>query len=141
MKHTKWITVLILLFVPLIAAAQLAPTERIVMQVPFKFTVGDVAIPGGEIIVQTADEKGSLLLVRNRDARVAVFTLPANTRVGQAAPVTAMVFHKYGDRYFLAGLKVADSIAVYEFHQSKLEKEFQAQNLHPTEKVLLASTR
>jgi hypothetical protein len=52
-----------------------------------------------------------------------------------------MVFHKYGDRYFLAGLKVADSIAVYEFHQSKLEKEFQAQNLHPTEKVLLASTR
>jgi len=141
MKHTKWITVLMLLFVPLIAAAQLAPTERIVMQVPFKFTVGNVAIPGGEIIVQTADEKGSLLLVRNRDARVAVFTMPASARAGQAAPVTAMVFHKYGDRYFLTGLRVADSTAVYEFRQSKLEKEFQAQNLPPTERVLLTSTK
>ena len=141
MKHTKWITVLMLLFIALIADAQLATNERIVMQVPFKFTVGNVAIPGGEIIVETANEKGSILLIRNRDARVAVFTLPANARSKKAAPVTAMVFHKYGDRYFLTGLKVVDSTAVYEFRQGKLEKEFQTQNLHPTEEVLLASAR
>ncbi|HKV82537.1 MAG TPA: hypothetical protein VJP02_30595 [Candidatus Sulfotelmatobacter sp.] len=140
MKHKKWITVLMLLFVPLIAAAQLAPTERIVMQVPFKFTVGNVAIPGGEIIVQSANEQGSLLLLRNRDARVSVFTLPAKARSNKAAPVTAMVFHKYGDRYFLTGLKIGASNAVYEFRQSKLEKEFEAQNLHPTQEVLRAST-
>ncbi len=57
------------------------------------------------------------------------------------APASALVFHKYGDRYFLVALKVSGSRAVYEFRQSKLEKELIAQNLRPTEEIVVASAR
>jgi len=139
MKHAKWISALMLLFVPLIAAAQLRQSERIVTQVPFRFTVGNVAIPAGECSVQLADQKGWVLTVSNRDAKIALFTHTVPNAARKIAPASALVFHKYGDRYFLVALRVSDSRAVYEFRQSKLEKELIAQNLRPTEEILLAS--
>jgi hypothetical protein len=141
MKHAKWISALMLLFVPLIAAAQLGQSGRIVTQVPFKFMVADVAIPAGEVTVQLANENARVLIVSNRDAKVATFARPLPAESRNTVQVGAMVFHKYGDSYFLAGLKIADSRIVYQFRQSKLEKELIAQNLRPTEEILLASTR
>ena len=141
MKHAKWISALMLLFVPLIAAAQLRQSERIVTQVPFRFTVGNVAIPAGECSVQLADQKGWVLTVSNRDAKIALFTHTVPNAARKIAPASALVFHKYGDRYFLVALRVSDSGAVYEFRQSKLEKELIAQNLRPTEEILLASAK
>ncbi|HWJ47042.1 MAG TPA: hypothetical protein VNS62_05280 [Candidatus Udaeobacter sp.] len=141
MRHKKWITVLMLLFVPLIAAAQLAQSERIATQVPFKFIVGNVAIPAGECSVQIADQGGWVLTVSNRDAKIATFTSAMPNAAKNMAPASALVFHKYGDRYFLVALKVSGSRAVYEFRQSKLEKELIAQNLRPTEEIVVASAR
>ena len=139
MKQAKWISVLMLLFVPLIAAAQMQPTERIVTQVPFKFMIGNVAMPAGECTIQLADDKGWVLVVRNRDARLSVFTLAATSLDSTTARVSALVFHRYGDRYFLAGVKIGDSPQVYTFNKSKLEKELRAQNGLAPEEVLVAS--
>jgi hypothetical protein len=141
MRHKKWITVLMLLFVPIVAAAQLAESGRITTQVPFKFIVGNVAIPAGECTVQLANEKDWVLTVSNRDAKIAIFAPAVPNAAKKMAPASALVFHKYGDRYFLVALKVSGSRAVYEFRQSKLEKELIAQNLQPTEEVMLASAR
>ena len=141
MKHKKWFTVVMLLFAPLIAAAQLAQSGRVVTQVPFKFTVGNVAIPAGECSVQLADQKGWVLTVSNREAKIAIFAPSAPTQENKARERSALVFHKYGDRYFLAGVRIGNSRAVYEVRQSKLEKELLAQNLRPTEEVLLAGAR
>jgi hypothetical protein len=141
MRHKKWITVLMLLFVPIVAAAQLAESGRITTQVPFKFIVGNVAIPAGECTVQLVNEKDWVLTVSNRDAKIAIFAPAVPNAAKKMAPASALVFHKYGDRYFLVALKVSGSRAVYEFRQSKLEKELIAQNLQPTEEVMLASAR
>jgi hypothetical protein len=140
MKHKKWITTLMVLFVPLIAAAQLAQSDRVMTQVPFKFTVGSASIPAGEVAVQLADEKGWVLTVSNRDVKIAIFARSAPRETQKAPERSALVFHKYGDRYFLVGMRIGDSRAVYEFRQSKLEKELMAQNLRPTE-ILLASAK
>jgi len=128
------------LFVPFIAAAQLVQSDRIVTQVPFKFTVGSASIPAGEVAVQLADEKGWVLTVSNHDAKISVFapSLPGEEK--KLSEKSALVFHKYGDRYFLVGMTIGDSRAVYEFRQSKLEKELIAQNLRPTE-IMLASAK
>jgi hypothetical protein len=136
MKHAKWISVLMLLFVPLIAAAQMQPTERIVTQVPFKFMVGNVAMPSGECTIQLADEKGWVLVIRNPEAKVSVFTLAVSGLDKKVARDSAMVFHRYGDRYFLAGVKIGDSPQVYTFKQSKLEKEWTALNGPGSEEVV-----
>ena len=69
MRYAKWISALMILFVPIIAAAQMKPGERIVTQVPFKFMVGSVAMPAGEYTVRVADQKNSVLVVGNQDAK------------------------------------------------------------------------
>lgn len=137
MRYTKWISALVLLFVPIIAAAQTKPGERIVTQVPFKFMVGSVAMPAGEYTVRVADAKSSLLLVGNQDAKSWIY-VKAIPDQGKQAPGAALVFHRYGNQYFLAELKVEDSRTVYTFAPTKLEKELRAENVSATE-ILLAS--
>ena len=140
MKYVKRISALVFLFVPLLAAAQMVPSERIVTQVPFQFVVGNAAVPAGECTVQLADAKGWILTVGNRDAKLSVYTLATAGTSGQKAPVSALVFHKYGNSYFLVGLKIQDTNSVYTFRESKLEKELRAQNVR-SEDVLLASAK
>src|SRR5215469_12767190 len=127
MRYTKWISALMLLFLPIIAAAQMKPGERIVTQVPFKFMVGSVEMPAGECVVQLADEKGSLLAVRNPDAKRSVYVLTV-ANLANKPQNAAMVFHRYGDRYFLAELRLEDSRTVYTLQPTKLEDEFRAHN-------------
>jgi hypothetical protein len=136
MKYAKWLSAMVLLAAPLIAAAQTTPTERIVTQVPFKFTVGTVEMPAGEYLVQLAGETG-VLTVANPDAKRSVFVLTV-ANLGKKSPGAAVVFHRYGDRYFLAELRIEDSRTVYTLQSTKLENEFRARNL-PTEDILLAS--
>jgi hypothetical protein len=49
-----------------------------------------------------------------------------------------MVFHKYGDRYFLTGIKLTGSKAVYRLHESRSEAELRAQNAPESQEILLA---
>ena len=139
MKYAKWISAMVLLAAPLIAAAQMKPGQRMVTQVPFKFTVGTVEMPAGQYVVQVADEKGApILTVGNPEAKRSVYALTV-ANLGKKSRNAAMVFHRYGDRYFLAELRIEDSRTVYTLQPTKLEKEFRAQNLPVTEDILLAS--
>ena len=138
MKLGKWFYALMLLFVPFIAAAQMQPSERIVTKVPFSFMIGDVTVPAGECTVQLADDKGWVLIVGNRDAKVSVYTI-ANAAQGKTSPYAALMFTRYTDRYFLQGVKIRDSNTIYTFAPSKLEKELRAQNVPATTELLVAS--
>ena len=51
----------------------------------------------------------------------------------------ALVFHKYGDQYFLWGMKVKGSRTIYRLPESKAEAELLARNEPVTEEILLAS--
>lgn len=137
MKYVKWISALMILIVPIIAAAQMKPGDRVVTQVPFKFMVGTVEMPAGEYTVQLADQKLVLLTVGNLEAKRWVYA-KAIPDQGSKAQNAAVVFHRYGDRYFLAELKVEDSRTSYAFQPTKLEKELRAQNASSTD-ILLAS--
>lgn len=136
MKSTKWISVLALLILPALAAAQMKQTDRIAVQVPFSFVVGNATVPSGEIILQRADLSGRVLAIRNVDAKVNVFAMAsgqkASGRTGEY-----LVFQKYGNRYVLKSLKVADSDNMYAFAPGKLEAEMTAQNT-PGEEILVA---
>jgi hypothetical protein len=137
MKYAKWMSALVLC-VPLVAAAQMKPTERIVTQVPFKFMVGAVEMPAGDYTVQLTDGKAFVVSVANHDAKLSTYALAVPSE-DRKAPGAALVFHRYGDRYFLAELKVADSRTAYAFKPGKLEKELRAQNSGTAEEILLAS--
>jgi hypothetical protein len=139
MKFAKCISALMLLFVPLIAAAQLAQTEHVAAQVPFKFMVGNVSLPAGPVTLQLADEKGWVLAISNPDVKLSIYSLASPTVAPKVAKTSALVFRKYGERYFLASMRIGDSRTGYEFRPGKLENEMRAQNVTPAEEILLAT--
>jgi hypothetical protein len=141
MKHARKILVGILLLVPIIAAAQLTTNDSVVAQVPFRFMVANQYVPAGECILQKMDANGRTLVIRNVEANRSMFVLTSSSDGKTAAPAYAMVFHKYGTRYFLSGLRVADARTVYSVAESKEEAELRAQNVVGTEQIVLASLR
>lgn len=141
MKKATRILALALTMLPLFAAAQLSSDTKIVTNVPFDFVVADKAVPAGEWILQSATDGGRTLLLNNVDAKSAVFSgaLPEISKT--PARAYALVFHKYGDRYFLAAVKLEGSKTMYRIRESKAEAEMLAQKATSTETILLASVK
>ena len=61
-------------------------------------------------------------------------------RPTEAAGAYALVFHKYGDRYFLTGIRQAGE-TIEQLPQTGQEAELRAQNSPATEEVLVASRK
>ncbi|HEV2398605.1 MAG TPA: hypothetical protein VGS27_16795 [Candidatus Sulfotelmatobacter sp.] len=141
MRYAKWIAVLMLAIIPSIAGAQTQSNQRVVAHVPFTYTVANTVIPLGETTIQWTDPTMRVLKINNAHAGITVLA-PANTTDGKnAAAQCSLVFHKYGRRYFLVGMKIEGSAAVYSFGPSKSEGEMFAQNVPGTEEILLASLK
>ena len=136
MKYTKWISILGLLILPALAAAQMKQTDRIAVRVPFSFVVGNSTVPSGEIILQRADLSGRVLAIRNVDAKSNVFATTSGEKAS-ARTGEYLVFHRYGNIYVLKSLKVEGSDNVYAFAPGKLEAEITAQNT-PGEEIVVA---
>jgi hypothetical protein len=111
------------------------------VEVPFTFTVGNNTLPAGEYVVQMGHSGiGAALgstLVLTRTATSASFvvrTLPAQNQ--EFRPEAKLVFHRYGDRYFLAS---AESYGLRsQLFTTPLEKELMARN-SGAEKISVAS--
>ena len=78
-------------------------------QVPFDFYVGDKLIPAGDCAITSATSDDSGLRITSNGGRQSAITL-TNLKSGspnrEAQP--RLVFHKYGDQYFLAAVWGAD---------------------------------
>jgi hypothetical protein len=141
MKYARRIIALTLTLLPVLAAAQLRSNDRILAQVPFEFMVANKAVPAGECIVQVAVMDGRTLVIRNTAAKLGLFSQASLDEAKKAAGDYALVFHKYGDQYFLAGIRIAGDRTIYRLQESKAEAELRAQNAPLTEKILLASLK
>jgi hypothetical protein len=137
MKFATKMFAIAVTMLPLLATAQLGQSQKLVTNVPFAFRVGQKLIPAGQCVVERTGTIGHLLLVRNFEAKTSQFVLPRAS--GNAVSSTnALVFHKYGDRYFLAGIKIQGSDSNYQIPESKAEAEVQAANVTAPQEVLLA---
>ena len=93
------VTVFALATVVVSARAQSA--NRVVATIPFEFNVGYKAMPAGEYSVQSVSTSISALMIRSADGKTAAIRLSDQT--GRSRNTLArMVFHRYGERYFLA---------------------------------------
>jgi hypothetical protein len=141
MKYAKRILALTLIMLPVLAAAQLSSSQKIVAQVPFEFMVANKHVPAGECSVQLAIAGGRTLMIRNVAAKVGLFSMANPGETKKAASAYALVFHKYGDQYFLTGIKLAAERTTYRLPESKAEAEIRAQNVPATEEILVASLK
>jgi hypothetical protein len=138
MKYAKWFA-LALTFMPMLAAAQFNGRTKIVTDVPFQFRIGNKLVPAGQCTVEAALPESSALVIRNAKAGVGWVSAAMTKESREPADHFALVFHKYGEHYFLSGIKVAGLRQMYRFPESKAEAEVRAELGPSTEEVLLAS--
>lgn len=107
--------------VAVLGSAVLNAQTKAKADIPFEFSAWNATLPAGEYTMERLSMASPVVLLRNVETRKAV-TLPANTAVSEYTGANSVVvFHRIGDRYFLAEVKT-DAVHGH-IAPSKLERE------------------
>jgi hypothetical protein len=136
-KHAATLLVLTLLAVPGFINAQ--SRQVIKAQVPFEFIVNGNILPAGECVIEARGDGQTYLLVSSGSRNV--FALPIATESLTVSAESKMVFHRYGDRYFLSTVVGEGNNRGYELPAGKAEKELRAQKAAEDDVTLVASVK
>ena len=81
-----------------------AQSERSkVMKISFDFIVGQKTLPAGEYTVEpNRRDSDNVWLIQSRDGHVSALFTTTSVRANETQETAKLVFHKYGDRYFLS---------------------------------------
>lgn len=105
----KGFTMLMLIVVIAVASVVATATanpqvsNRVVANIPFEFSVGYKTMPAGEYTVRTILSANDALLIQSADGKSSALRLTqATTAKRNKSSHARLVFHRYGERYFLA---------------------------------------
>ncbi len=120
-------------------SAALAQAE-VRFNVPFDFTVGKVTLPAGSYSVSRIGTIQTHVSLKNRDGNEGAFEQINSVQLnpGQMSDATKLVFHRYGDQYFLAEFWNLGSTTGYEFRRSKAEREIARSVAQPKTETVTA---
>lgn len=102
----------------------MAQTIRMKADVPFEFIVNGSTLPPGQYTIQsfgTAD--GKTLLLRGSDKNENATVNAIDVESMKSARETKLIFHRYGNRYFLSQVWVAGNERGHELPKSHRESE------------------
>lgn len=85
-----------------VVSANAQSSTRLVANIPFEFVVGDHAMPSGKYTTNVASSDGKALMIQSADAKNGVVRLTNSIQRQGPRTNARLVFHRYGDRYFLA---------------------------------------
>jgi hypothetical protein len=136
-KNLLAITMALLL---LMTAAASAQTVHMRAKVPFNFIVSGATLPAGEYEIQSLGAGQTLLVIRNLNSSAGTLVISSSRESLDASPRTKLVFHRYGDRYFLAELWQEGHNVSREVTPSSRETEV-AMDFTRTDVVLLMARR
>jgi hypothetical protein len=109
--------------VALLGASGLYAQTKATADIPFEFTAQNTTLPAGEYTMSSASTTHGVMLIRNVETRKAILVLASSSASGYrgTGDKNVVVFHKLGDRYFLADVKT-DAVCGH-VGPSKLERE------------------
>jgi hypothetical protein len=134
-KHAATLLIVMLGTLTGIMSAQSKPTIK--AEVPFEYVASGKVMPAGECMITAEGNAQQVLLIESGNQHL--FAIPNASESSKASEKTTLVFHKYGDRYFLASIKRGGESRGYELPVGKLEAELRAQNVAEHDVTLLAS--
>jgi hypothetical protein len=113
---------LVMLAVALIVGVPFVQAQsRVQADVPFAFRLNDKAMPAGNYQIIALDDQ--VLEAWNLDARRGQLLLKQISVQSSQPKSPRLVFHKYGEQYFLSEIWYGDSRYGIALAESKLEKE------------------
>jgi len=134
-KHTAALLILMLAGLTGLVNAQSRP--MVSAEVPFNYIANGKTMPAGECRVRIDNDGATILLIASEGRQI--FARAMANDSSKAAEETTLVFHKYGTRYFLAGVKSRGQNRSYTLPVGSLEKELRASNVEEKDVMLVAS--
>ena len=105
------------------AVAQTAPGD-VVVDVPFAFLVNGEKLPAGHYIVSQKTDMIRIFNYQNQGLYV-----PTHLALRTRADGTKLVFHRYGEDYFLSTVWITGSKSGEELFPSRVERELKAKQV------------
>ena len=103
LKGIAMVSLIVALAVATAAANTNAPAgKRVVADVPFEFNVGYKTMAAGEYRIQIVNSANDALLIQSADGKSSALRLSEATNRMKDKTHARLVFHRYGERYFLA---------------------------------------
>ncbi len=98
--------------------------------VPFDFNVGDKTFQAGKVTAHRRSlSGGEPLVITSSDCRTNAVQLSRNMQEGRRSDSAKLVFHRYGNRYYLAQVWMSGDVGI-ELPKSKSEQAFQREMRH-----------
>jgi hypothetical protein len=139
MKKRAFVTAT-LFVLSLIVAAQVAQAdEPMLVNIPFAFVAGNATLPAGEYRVQKMDENSAVVLIRCSGPSASAMVLSNAAQAKETQTQSKLVFHRYGNRYFLSQVWSAGSIRGRQLLKSPREKEISVAKIETKEEVTLVA--
>ena len=137
--HTKAarFLVLTLLALPVLLNAQVRKTVKV--DVPFEFIANRQLMPAGPCTIVVGGDGIPNLLISSGTRNVLV--VPHSSQAAKLFTQSVLVFHRYGNHYFLSSIRRQGEDRGYELPPSRQERELQARALSPEDVELVAEVR
>ena len=77
-------------------------SRKVVADIPFNFIVGDKMMTAGQYSVKAISQDSPALLISERDTKESAIRLTSSLDADRKNTRARLVFHRYGQHYFLA---------------------------------------
>jgi hypothetical protein len=125
-----------------VASTQAQSKSKIEASVPFDFTVGNTDLQAGRYSVKFISHNA--LLFRSADGKQSAIVVAPRAVSGDKDKPERMVFHRYGNRYFLAQVWMLRSDSGRELYPSnaelRLAKELQISKKERSQRIEISAT-
>jgi hypothetical protein len=111
-----------------VASANAQLIHRVRAKIPFNFSMGDKKFQAGQYTFSRFSPDGKIMLVSSVDANTSVFQSTIGTEVLTAKNESKLVFHRYGDQYFLEQIWTAGERRGTEVPESRSERTIREQS-------------
>lgn len=125
----------------LVAACANAQTMKVTADIPFNFVVDKASLPAGSYSIDSVSGSSKALIFRGDDAQENLIVLSNRAETLNASPNTRLVFHRYGDQYFLAQIWVQGETAGRQLRMTRREAETAKNMQAQSDVIVLAALR
>jgi len=125
---TKFSLLGAIVLVTTVASAQgQSLANRIRANIPFDFSIGDKELPSGKYSVGRARQNSddTVLSLTDVDGRSKAISTSSPTLTSRVKDNPTLVFHRYGDHYFLFQVWPAGETTGRQFSKSRREREIE----------------
>lgn len=133
------VTMLSLFFV-LAASAVFAQAERrVVIRIPFDFTVGQKTLPAGAYRIEpNRIDSDRVWVIKSVERRESAVLMTISVRANATQEEGKVIFHKYGDQYFLSQIWTPGSNTGSELPISRQERAVELASAKERQTFVLA---